>query len=324
MTYVKGSVISAADINSFTGITGAAAPDSATATGKIGYLSGIGYGDRGYGALSPAVIPNITAGQSIGFEWFAMRIVLGQLYNWQGNISGLIPPFSAFASKAAIIAHERDAPSLNAYDLPDLISMLDTNRFDYKIENMTLDANLSTSTRASTWGAGNSGITAEFSVTFASENAARYFFNTGGDIRLSLNHPSTASSRDSSWNAVLNNLTVAFKAHDSVRLSGTSGTASSIGYYELTTAYQTILDGTNSGTGMYTSNDFTISAKAQTITGLNGAKGNVIYFKVQLIDEQTNAFSDIVQGGTNSSISLLRAAGSYSVIAPTVSVVTAF
>ena len=66
------------------------------------------------------------------------------------------------------------------------------------------------------------------------------------------------------------------------------------------------------------------AAKASTITGANGAKGSVLNFRVILADQQTNAFSDIVQSGTNATVSHLRATGSVSLASPTVSVLTAF
>ena len=70
--------------------------------------------------------------------------------------------------------------------------------------------------------------------------------------------------------------------------------------------------------------DYNVAAKASTITGANGAKGSVLNFRVILADQQTNAFSDIVQSGTNATVSHLRATGSVSLASPTVLVLTAF
>lgn len=324
MTYVRGLVTQAADYNIFAGLTGTAAASAVAAQNRAGYLYGIGFGDRGYGQSTP-VLSAVSAGGAIGQEWQALRTVLSNLATWQNSAVTLLPPSTSLNAGATIVAHERDAPSLNAYDLQDLLALLDTNRLNYQVGNMALTANAATSTRNTTWGAGTTGITAEFSVTFASEDAARYFFNTGGEVRLALAHPSTATSRDTSWNTVLNNLVVAFRANSSARLTGSFGTAQAVGYYGLTTTYQTILDGTNSGTGAYTVNDFLVQARALSITGANGARGSVIYFRVVLTDEQTNAFQDIVQSGTNAVVSHLRATTLFTNIAsPTVAVVTAF
>lgn len=323
MTYAKNSNITAADYNNFAGLTGSAAASDAAALNKAGYLWGVGYGGRGYGQSTPALTSKSTS-NAIGQEWQNLRTVISNLATWQNTSATLLPPSTSFNANTKVTAHENDAPSSNVYDIQGILALLDTNRFNYQIGNMTLTSSAAASTRGTTWGAAGGSITAEFTVTFASEDAARYFFNSGGEIRMALAHPSTLTPRDSSWNSVLSNLSVAFRANASARLTGTTGVAQTIGYYQLTTAYQTILDGTNSGSGVYTVNDYTVAAKASTITGANGAKGSVLNFRVILVDQQTNAFSDIVQSGTNATVSHLRATGSVSLASPTVSVLTAF
>jgi hypothetical protein len=326
MTYAKGSNITAADYNAFAGLTGTAAANSAAAQNKAGYLYDVGYGDRGYGQgpVSVTTLSTKVAGSPVGQEWKDLRTVVSTLATWTKTPTTLLPPAASLNAGTSIVAHEQDSPSLNAYDFQTLLATIDSARFDYEPNSMVLVNQAATTSRASAWGGGAGGITAEFSVTFTNEDKARYFFNSGGEVRISLSHPSTLTSRDASWNTVLNNLVVAFRANSSARLTGTSGTAQAIGYYQLTTSYQTILDGTNSGSGVYSTNDFTVAARAVSITGLNGAKGSVLYFRVQLVDQQTNAFSDIVQAGTVTSLSHIRAGGVLSVTAPVCALVTAF
>lgn len=200
--------------------------------------------------------------------------------------------------------------------IPSLLEILDENRLNYQIENMTLTTNVASSTRTSPWGGGTSSISCEFSVTFEDENSARYFFNTGGEIRLALDHPDTSTQQDTNWNNILDDLVVAFRAHTTTRLSGSTGHGyngedgyDSRGYYELTTTYQTVYDGINSGTGSYSTNDYHVEAKANSITSENGAKGSEIWFRVTLTDQHTNEFFDEVKGGTNVTLSHLRATG---------------
>jgi hypothetical protein len=321
MTYLKGSPAQASDYNALAGLTGTAAGSSAAATQVAGYLLGIGYGDRGYGQTS-TTLTAVSAGSVItGNPWLNLRTAINTIATWQNAATTQLPSAAEMSSGAVHFAAVGGTP----YSIPGLLTTLDTNRHTYQIGNMTLTSSAATTTRSTTWGAGGGSITCEFSVTFADEQAARYFFNTGGDIRIALAHPSTLTTRDSSWNTILSSLVVAFKANSSTRLTGSYGTAQSVGYYQLTTSYQTILDGTNSGTGAYTVNDFIVQAKALTITGTNGAKGSVVYFKVVLTDEQTNAFSDIVQSGTNAILSHFRATSVFTNIsAPTCAVVTAF
>lgn len=322
MSYIKGSAIQVSDFNTFAGQTGVAASGPADAANKAGYLYGVGYGDRGYGQIVPSLSP-ISAGATINGEWQNLRTILASMATWQNTSTSLLPPSTSLNSCATIVAHKSSSPSLNAYDIQDMLATLDTNRFNYQLGNMTLST-IQTTTRSSTWGSGNSGITAEFQVVFTSENHARYFFNTGGEFRITLAHPDTSSPRNQSWNTVLNGFTLAFRANSSVRIGGSYGAAQAIGYYQLTTTYQVICDGTNTGVSPYTSNDFYVDARATSITGANGAKGSTLQFRVRLIDEQTNSYSDIVNSGTVSNLQQLRATSMYVISAPTSSVITAF
>ena len=313
MTYLANNTIQAADYNNFAGLTGSVAASAAIATAKAGYLYGVGFGDRGYGQTAPA-LSAVSVGQSVGQEWQNLRTVMASLASWQGTSAATLPASGSFNAGAAITAHSA---------ISTLLSTLDSNRLNYQAGNMSLGT-MTSSTRASTWGGGTGSITCEFQITFSSEDHARYFFNTGGELRVSLNHPSTATARDISWNTILSGLNVAFRANTSARIGGSYGTAVGIGYYQLTTTYQTILNGTNSGTGAYTVNDFVVQARATSIAGVNGAKGSVIQIRVILTDEQTNAFQDIVQSGTSATLQQLRATSVFPVATPSASVVTAF
>lgn len=324
--YEKSKHVGVETINGFSGLTGTAAASALAATSIAGYLWGIGYGDRGYGETTPVLTAKTPGSIISNVEWGNLRTILSNMATWQVTSSSNLPTTAQIGVGRVVEAHNSSAPTLDAYSISSMLSSLDTNRLNINVANMTVTSSAATTTRATTWGSGNSGITCEFSVTFTDENAARYFFNTGGEIRIALSHPTTGTARNNSWNTVLNGLLVSFKANTSVRTSGSYGVAQAIGYYGLTTAYQTILDGTNTGVSPYTVNDFYVEAKANTITGLNGAKGSVLQFRVRLIDEQTNAFSDSVASGTVATLGHMRATGAplTAKAAPTCAVVTAF
>ena len=292
MTYLANNNIQASDYNTFAGVTGSAAASAAAATAKAGHLYGIGFGDRGYGQSTPSLVAKV-AGDVVGQEWQTLRTVMVNLANWQNTSIATLPAAASFNAGAAITAHSA---------ISSLLSSLDTNRLNSQAVNMATSS-LITSTRATTWGAGSSSIVCELRVAFADENQARYFFNTGGELRVSLIHPSTLTARDQSWNTVLNNLTIALRAHTSVRTSGSYGAAQNLGFYELLTTDQTILNGTNTGITPYGVNDFTVAARVQSVAGLNGGNGTAVVFRVTLTDEQTNGFSDIVQSGTAATVS---------------------
>lgn len=313
MAYSKGFKYSANDYNSLAGLTGFAAASGAAATQVAGYLWGVGFGDRGYGQTTP-VITAVSSGQQIyASAWSNLRSILNSLAVQQG--SSITLPVNAIAG-VQVVADSNYAAAM---------STLDSNRNVGAAGGMTLTSSALTITRASTWGAGSTNIVGQASATFASEDAARYFFNTGGTLNMVLAHPNTTSTQDSNWNTILAALgTVSFGAHTTTR-SGSGGTPAAVGYYELTTAAQTILNGANIGTGSYTANSLLIEAWATAIPGVNGGKGTVINLRITLTDGHTNAFSDVVALGTNCVFGFKKATVNVAGIAsPTVAQVISF
>lgn len=317
MAYLKNNPISAEDFRSLAGVTHQPAASEIDAAGKAGYLWGIGYGDRGYGETTPLLSTDAKSGEPIkptDVSWANLFDVMTKLGEWTGQ-GATLPTLSDIASNKSI------------FHSPEFLSstqVLDSNRTTRNIANMTTTTSVVSTTRNTTWGAGNSGISCEFSITFQSEDAARFFFNSGGEIRIALAHSNVSTARNRSWNTVLNGFIASFAANSSSR-SGSYGTAQAIGYYQLTTAYQVIVNGANTGVSPYAVNDFYVEAKASTIPGVNGAKGSVLHFRVRLVDEQTNSWSDIVANGTIASLSHLRATSFLTPKpAPTCAVMTAF
>lgn len=326
MPYVIGQKITPTDYNTFVGSngSGSAYPSSAAATGIIGGIYGIGYGDRGYGQTG-VTLSTLTSSSRINAQaWTNLRTALATCLNHQsGSLPATLPPASKLSVGQRIEAHESSAPTSDSYDINSLISQIDTNRFNTNSgSSMTLTGNAHTITRSGAW---NSTITGEVNVTFSSTNHARYFFNSGGQLRLLGAQPG-GTSQDSNWNNVLKNIvgTVSLSANGTTR-SGTGGTASgSIGYYQLTTSYQTIYNGTNIGTGAYASNDVLIQALVNNAPS-NGGPGNVIRFRIRLTDQHSNSWFDSVASGTNFVFSHLRATVHLSGIsAPTYSTYTGF
>lgn len=309
MTYQAGSTILAADFNNFLGTNGTSAyASSGAAQEKVGALYGVGYADRGYGqsAVSQAVVSANTSITST--HWTNLRSMISTIATHQGTSTTLLPPSGELASGQTIEAHESSAPTSDAYDINGMIALIDTNRNTANVGSMTLTSNAHTVTRASTWGSGGSEtINCTVDITWGSEDAARYFFNSGGEVRLVLSHSSTSGSQNQNWNTILSTGvgTITFSAHATAR-SGSSGSGSAIGYYELTGSNQTIYNGTNIGTGAYSANDVTVQAQRLSYTGTNGANGTGIRIVVSLVDQHSGT-SDTVASGTALNISHYRA-----------------
>lgn len=286
MAYVKGNNILASDLNGF------------LATVRSVY--GTGNGNRGYGQT--AVTQNdVVAGSTIGAaEWTNIRTMINTCASHQGTATTLLPTSGLLATGQSIIAHEVDPPSSNAYDLNGVIANIDTNRLTAAGGSMTLTSSAYTVTRASSWGSGNSTITCTVDVSFTSEDQARYFFNSGGEIRIRPTHSNTTGLQNQNWNSLLSSKvgTMTMKA-SSFSITGTQTSAvTSTGFYSLTTTASTIFNGTNIGTGAYASNDFTVTAQVLNKVGTNGGNGNAIRFVFLFRDEHTGV-SDTVASGTN-------------------------
>jgi hypothetical protein len=147
-----------------------------------------------------------------------------------------------------------------------------------------------TATYGSTW---LNAITFTHTVTFANGDAARYFFNSGGQLAITCAHPA-----GSGINLLLNNLasnvgtvvlsaptsgaaTIAGTSYNGVTKVGGGGSTPVIstnsGYYNLTTSnanafYQTA----STGPSGYLSTNINILVKTNGTQGSNGDVGNVI------------------------------------------------
>ncbi len=151
------------------------------------------------------------------------------------------------------------------------------------------------SSNSGTW---NTSSTIERSVTFASADTMRHFFNAGGKIRVD---PSCTTGIDGSKDDVFNELTVTaignldIGALTSTR-SGSGETLTtnglSLGFHDLTTSYQTIIKLTSDNSG-YTSNTVEIFAK------LNAAVGTGVTITVKMVSTDAAADDTFTGGNTD-------------------------
>jgi hypothetical protein len=162
------------------------------------------------------------------------------------------------------------------------------------------------SRRTSTW---NGLIYHEVVVTFSSDDAKRFFFNTGGEIRLSAsnNNPSTPKGQD--WRELCSQVgTIKFSSNSTV---STSGGGSSVGNYNLTSAFQNIYQKVGSGyaSGVYAGNIYTVRARTDTETR--------IIFRIEFNDVVfDNNIDNNVDGRLESTVQHYRADGEVTVLAP--------
>ena len=162
------------------------------------------------------------------------------------------------------------------------------------------------SARSSTW---NGLIYHEVIVTFTSADARRFFFNTGGELRISANNTGASTPKGLDWNQLCSQVgTIKFNSANTI---ATDGNGASIGNYNLTSAFQNIYQKVGSGTysSIYAGNIYTVKARSDIDTR--------IIFRIEFNDVVfDNNIDNNVDGRLSSTIQHLRAAGDVSVPAP--------
>ncbi len=84
---------------------------------------------------------------------------------------------------------------------------------------------------------------------------------------------------------------------------GAGWSFASIGYFDLTTAFQQIATGIDPAGGSYSSNEARIDARTTDgPTGGNGDTGRNLEFRIRYFDNHVNAFFDTVDGTITSDI----------------------
>lgn len=274
MAYTSGDLILDDHYNTFaTGSATGAATDSA----NVNNLWGVGYGDRGYGQST--TLAAVSAGTTItATQWATM---LSRISSMASHTGATITAISNPTVGDTITAYTALSNNIQA------VYNLRTNNFS---GGTTSQYNVQGT------GSWSTSTVHEFTVTFASANAARYYFNCGGRIRLDTDiSGGTSDAKYNEWVDLSNTLagSIYFKANGSSKLGGL-GTPTTlettIGYYDLTSTYQTIyLQYADSSP--YTSNYIRIQAKVSG-TAQNGGPGETITFEVRYQDDSADSTFD--------------------------------
>jgi hypothetical protein len=237
MTYVSGGLIQAADYNGF-------ATDSAN---NINAVWSTGSGDKGWGQTA---ISNVAIGATVTATQWATLVANLATSGSQTN--------STLTSRTQPIAGDVIAVLANvATD----INTITLNRGNAVGSGTEYGVFSGTTSKTTDTGSGQAAWTITFThtVTFASANAARFFWNAGGIVRLKYGKTSTGTDHDADWNTFAGlcgsiNLTgrvngaaqtIAGTSYaGTTRIGGTGGTqttlATTTGWYNLTTSPVTI------------------------------------------------------------------------------------
>lgn len=284
MSYVAGDTISNSDYNGLLNNTASGTPNAGVAARGINYIAGTGAGVYGLGQTelnSVGSADTITAAQ-----WNSLFTFMNNIEN-HTNITALTSTTAVGAGDIIAIkaALETDLNALAA-----AVAGGSTGA-----TALTTSSALQTVTTASEgW---DSTATQEVSVTFASADAMRWFFNGGGKVRITVG---TAQASTNDKDQAFIDLGTAIGNLDIASLTTTrSGTGETLttdglalGFHDLTTSYETLLKLTSDNSN-YTSNTVEILAK------LDAAVGTATVITVKMIATDTSDDSQYTGGNTS-------------------------
>jgi hypothetical protein len=222
------------------------------------------------------------------------------------NLNTVAETTSTFVSDAGVTTVDPDGFKKGVLDFEGLMTQVQTDKAVMHSTQAALEPAIA-SARSSNW---NGLIYHEVAVTFTSANTRRFFFNTGGELRISANNTGASTPKGLDWAALCSEVgTIKFNAETT---TATGGGGSSIGNYDLTSSYQDVYTKTGSGSysGVYAGNLYTVKARSDIPTR--------IIFRIDFNDVVVdNNVDNNVDGRLESTLQHLRADGDVTVVAPT-------
>ena len=221
------------------------------------------------------------------------------------NLNVVAEDTSFNVSDLGVTTTDPDGFKKGIIDFETLMTQVQTDKALLDDSQSTLEPAIS-SARTSTW---NGLIYHEVAVTFSSADARRFFFNAGGELRISANNTSASTAKGLDWTTLCSEVgTVKFSATSTTSVGG-SGSA--IGNYGLTPGFKTIYQKIGSGTnqGVYAGNIYTVKARSDIATR--------IIFRIEFNDvAQVGNIDNNVDGRLESTLQHKRATGTVVIQAP--------
>lgn len=312
MAIVARSLVEAIDFNQLAGTTASNRPfpSAEAAQNRLNAIYGVGWGDRGYGQLSPS-IPAINRGSLVaGSDWQNLLANLEKCNSYLGLSMSGAPSPASYNSGGSIAAI--------SFDWATAVAAVDSARLSPLSANL-INKNLLTDTRTSPWSE-KPQLLAE--LDFGTEDAARWFFNSGGQIVISSSFvPSSATAHNQSWQQLLSDAgTISMGAYGSERTGGTTaGTLySNIGYYSLNDSAQQVFS-IQPASGPFSVNIYSILIQRLNYQGANGSNGSRVSVSV-FFDDQYGTPAQAVTGSLSVNINIVRAGAVLTIADPAVTV----
>lgn len=269
MTYAQYGQIAATDFNTLAG------GNPTTTSGTLNAVWATGGNDKGYGQTALA---NVSVGNTVfaSGQWANLVNITSNCASHQGT------------SITSVTAPTTGGTITYLSAVPTNLTTIYTSRLNAATQGSTTS---NAAVYASPWA---NALTFTHTVTFANGDAARYFFNSGGQLKLTCAQANSTAGINLLFNNLASNIgTVAMSAPTSgaVTIVGTSyngitkvgggGTTPTIstnsGYYAMTTSNANVFTQlASTGPSGYLSTFIRVIAKSNGTQGSNGDAGSVI------------------------------------------------
>ena len=297
MAYSKYGKIEAKDFND--DIKGGA---TSTSSSNINTVWSIGNGKSGYGQTAVAGVS--ANGKLLASEWAGIIGTVNAVASHQGT------------AITAIASPTTGSPVIHYSSLPTNITNVFNGKNNAAVQGSTSVTN---TVNSSTW---FNAITFTQTITFASGDAARYFFNAGGQLALTFTHP-TGSGINGLFNALgsacgtlvisspnTGTVSIASVGYNGIAKVGGSGSTSTllpnVGYWGMTSTNQEVFKQfggsfTGGSGASYSQNYLSVNVRTNGSQGANGDNGSTITITT-LWDESPNGLT--AQAGTTVSLTV--------------------
>lgn len=268
MSYAQNGLIEATDFNNLVGSN----PD--TSANKLNTVWATGGTTAGYGQ---SAVSQVSGGDTVVAtgQWNALVTNTASSASHQGSSITSVTAPTAGSTVTYLSA------------IPTNLTTIYTNRRNAATQGSTI---ADTATRGTSW---QNGLTFTHTVTFASGDAARYFFNAGGQIKMTASHPTgsginllfsdLASDTGTVTMSAPNSgtISIASTSYSGITKNGGGGNTPTVdadkGYFGLTTGNATAFTQlADSGPSGYLNSFIRYIVKSNGAQGSNGDTGSVI------------------------------------------------
>jgi len=278
MAYTSGGTIQAIDYN-YLAWGGNTTNTYSGTINNLAMVMGGGKGYKGYGQSITAINAVSTTPETTfitATQWAGLVYTLNNALGHQSGAGAQL----ASGSNIGITAGATIAAFAN---VSTAIGTVNTNANIYATNGSTTTG--SNFTNNPTSGAATTSGIFTRTITFASGDAARYFFNAGGKLNWAIsatNNNATLRSADLVTNFGTNQAGGTILGPSSVARTGTGGTqtanVTTLGYWASTTSAQTVSQITSSNYRYEYNQDFTnVRVRTNGVQGSNGDVGSVLY-----------------------------------------------